>query len=157
MINSSTNRIILFKHGFSLNAFFLICVLFFSHCRVHLLPEFDAAILEQIDQTAKRVDKFYLDLLELDPANLHKRSYSSCSDSYITIQSELNSLYIKNKIRPLNKNTLRIVEITRDLWIKYKSEHKQAQTLTNGVIELNRQSMEELFYTMRIAEKIKKQ
>ena len=38
-----------------------------------------------------------------------------------------------------------------------KTEHKQAQTLTNGIIELNRQSMEELFYTMRIAEKVKKQ
>ncbi|HRG67760.1 MAG: hypothetical protein JNL65_03470 [Saprospiraceae bacterium] len=157
MVYTKTVKVPLFKPGLLPLGYLLSCILIFSQCRVHLLPEFDSSILEQIDQTAKRVDKFYLELLELDPANIHKRSYSSCSDSYIAIQSELNSLYIKNKIRPLNKNTLSIIEITRNLWIKYKTEHKQAQTLTNGIIELNRQSMEELFYTMRIAEKVKKQ
>lgn len=50
---------------------------------------------------------------------------------------------------------MRIVEITKELWNKYKNEHKRDQVLTNGVIELNRQSMEELFYTMRVAEKLK--
>ena len=156
MDKTKTVRIQSFKPGLWSLGFILSCILCFTQCRVHLLPEFDAAILDQIDQTGKQVDKFYLGLLELDPANLHKRSYSSCSDTYIAIQSELNSLYIKNKIRPLNSNTLRIVEITKELWNKYKNEHKRDQVLTNGVIELNRQSMEKLFYTMRVAEKIKK-
>lgn len=156
MVYTKTEKVPLFKPGLVPLGYLLSCILIFSQCRVHLLPEFDATILEQIDQTAKHVDKFYLGLLELDPANLHNRSYSNCSETYIAIQSELNSLYIKNKIRPLNSNTLRIVEITKELWNKYKNEHKRDQVLTNGVIELNRQSMEELFYTMRVAEKIKK-
>ncbi len=154
-MNTKTERIQFIKPGLLPLGFLISCLLFFAQCRVHLLPEFDSSILDQIDQTAKQVDKFYLGLSELDPANIHKRSYSSCSESYIEIQSELNSLYIKNKIRPLNKNSLRIVEITRDQWIKYKNEHKQAQTLSNGILELNRKTMEDLFYTMRIAEKIK--
>ncbi|MCK5170786.1 MAG: hypothetical protein KAQ75_12990, partial [Bacteroidales bacterium] len=59
----------------------------------------------------------------------------------------------KNKVRPLNENSTRICEITLELWQKYKEEHRSDQTLSNGLIQLNRKTFSDLFFAMQVAEK----
>ena len=65
----------------------------------------------------------------------------------------LGSLLNQNKIKPLNQNSTRIVEITLELWQKYKEEHRSDNTLSNGLIKLNRKTFSDLFYAMQVAEK----
>ena len=72
------------------------------------------------------------------------------------IEVEINSLLNKNKVRPLNENSTRICEITLQLWQKYKEEHKTDNTLSDGLIKLNRQSFSDLFFAMQVAEEGKK-
>lgn len=124
-------------------------------CRVTLVPPYDAVIMEQIDETSKAVDKFYLIMLETTSNTGGERSYELFAEDYVNIEVELNSLLNKNKVRPLNENSTRICEITLQLWQKYKMEHKEDNSLPDGMIELNRQTFSDLFYAMQVAEKAK--
>ncbi len=133
----------------------LISLTAFYSCRVTLVPPYDAVIMEQIDETSKAVDKFYLIMLETTSNTGGERSYELFAEDYVNIEVELNSLLNKNKVRPLNDNSIRICEITLQLWQKYKLEHKEDNSLPDGMIELNRQTFSDLFYAMQVAEKAK--
>jgi len=125
----------------------------FNSCRVQFIPAYDAKIAEQIDVTAKAVDKFYLGILATTTAENGGRAFDKFAEQYVDIEVELNSLLNKNKIRPLNENSTRICEITIQLWQKYKQEHKDDNTLSDGLIKLNNKTFSDLFYAMQVAEK----
>lgn len=133
----------------------MLSVMVFYSCRVTLVPPHDAIIMEQIDETAKAVDKFYLSMIETTVNTGGGRAYELFADDYVTIEVEMNSLLNKNKIRPLNENSTRICEITLQLWQKYKAEHKEDNSMPDGIIELNRKTFADLFYAMQVAEKAK--
>jgi hypothetical protein len=122
-------------------------------CRVSFIPGFDATISGNIESTAKQVDKFYLSMLETTTELNNGRSYDMFTEKYVDIEVEINSLLNQNKIRPLNNNSVRICEITLELWQKYKNEHKTDNTLSNGLIQLNRKTFSDLFFAMQVAEK----
>ena len=138
--------------------FFLIVsftsILFFS-CRLTLVPSYDEVIEQQIEVLAKDVDRFYLNMLETTSNENDGRAFELFANSYVDIEVELNSMLNKNKVRPLNENSTRICEITLELWIKYKNEHKTDNNLSDGVIKLNRQTFGDLFYAMQVAEAAK--
>lgn len=133
----------------------MLSLMAFYSCRVTLVPPHDAIIMEQIDETAKAVDKFYLIMLETSSSSSGGRAYQNFAGDYVNIEVELTSLLNKNKIRPLNENSTRICEITLQLWQKYKEEHKEDNSLSDGMIKLNRQTFADLFYAMQVAEKAK--
>jgi hypothetical protein len=125
--------------------------LFYS-CRITLIPSYDEVIAQQTETLAKEVDKFYLNMLETTTSENNGRAYELFANSYVDIEVELNSILNKNKARPLNENSTRICEITLELWIKYKNEHKEDNELSDGLIKLNRQTFNDLFYAMQVAE-----
>jgi hypothetical protein len=124
-------------------------------CTVKIIPSYDSKIAEQINSLTKTVDKFYLSMLETTKAENNGRAFSKFSEQYVDIEVELNSLLSENKVRPLNESSTRICEITLQLWMKYKEEHKKDNTLTDGLIKLNRLTFNDLFLAMQIAEKAK--
>jgi hypothetical protein len=130
-----------------------LCLAAFSSC-VSLLPTYNAQLAEEIVTTNKAVDKFYLTMLEVKTDD-NGRSFDKFATQYINIEVELNALLNKNKVRPLNANSTRICEITLQLWVKYKQEHKTKNTLSDGLIQLNRKTFTDLFYAMQVAEKAK--
>lgn len=130
--------------------------LFFTACRVQFVPNYEADLSRQIETIAKTVDHFYLAMLEKAMVTNKDRTYEKFSDGYIDIEVELNSLYNKNKVRPLNQNSTRIAEIALQIWTKYKAEHKEDNTISDGIIKLNRKYMNDLFYAMRVAEEAKR-
>ena len=136
--------------------FVILSVFAFNSCRVTFLPSYDASIAEQIEKTTKQVDRFYLTMLETTTAENNGRSFEKFANQYVDIEVELNSLLNKNKVRPLNENSTRICEITLELWKKYKEEHKTDNTLSNGLIKLNKLSFSDLFFAMQVAEEGKK-
>jgi len=135
--------------------FLLVSMLLFSACKVTFVPEYDAELSAQIDETAKMVDRFYLEMLETTSNQNGGRAFEKFIQGYIDVEVELNSLLNKNKIRPLNENSTRICEITLQLWAKYKDEHKTDNGLSDGLIKLNRQTFSDLFYAMQVAERAK--
>jgi hypothetical protein len=123
---------------------------------VKIVPSYDSKIADQINSLTKTVDKFYLSMLETTKAEDGGRAFSKFSEKYVDIEVELNSLLNENKVRPLNENSTRICEITLQLWMKYKEEHKKNNTLTDGLIKLNRLTLTDLFLAMQNAEIAKK-
>jgi len=136
--------------------FFFISLLLLFSCRVTLLPEYSAELSKNIKNTAKLVDKFYLLMYETTSAENDGRNYDKFAGQYVEIEVEINSLLNQNKIRPLNENSTRICEITLELWQKYREEHKTDNTLSNGLIRLNRLTFSDLFFAMQVAEEGKK-
>ena len=136
--------------------FLIIGVFAFSSCKITFIPNYDSAIAAKIDETAMNVDKFYLSMLETSSADNEGRAYMKFVDQYVDLEVQITSLLNKNKVRPLNENSTRICEITLQLWQKYKDEHKTENTLSNGLIKLNRKTFSDLFYAMQVAEEAKK-
>ncbi|MCY7421528.1 MAG: hypothetical protein LH478_07275 [Chitinophagaceae bacterium] len=134
---------------FSLLSFLLV----FASCKVQLVSNYDMELSNEINNTAKKVDNFYLTMQEIAA---DKRQFVNFSTSYIGIEVDLNSLVIKNRVRPLNAESTRIAEITLQLWEKYKEEHKKDNTLSNGLIRLNKKTFSDMFYAMQVAEEGKK-
>lgn len=134
----------------------IFSLLFLFSCRIVLLPEYNAEISKNIENTAKLVDKFFLSMYETTSAENNGRSYDKFAGQYVEIEVEINSLLNRNKIRPLNENSTRICEITLELWRKYKEEHKTDNTLSNGLIQLNHKTFADLFFAMLVAEEGKK-
>ncbi len=131
----------------------LVASMLFASCKVTFVPEYDAELSAQIDESAKLVDRFYLEMLETTSNQNDGRAFEKFIQGYIDVEVELNSLLNKNKIKPLNENSTRICEITLELWKKYKNEHKTDNSLSDGLIKLNRQTFGDLFYAMQVAEK----
>lgn len=131
----------------------LISTFVLSSCKVTFIPSYDSEISDHIETTSKEVDKFYLSMLETTNESGDNRMFNKFSKGYVDIEVELNSLLNKNEIRPLNKNSVRICEITLGLWQKYKEEHKTDNTLSDGLIKLNRKTFSDLFFAMQVAEK----
>ena len=131
----------------------LSVLLVFASCKVQLVANYDVELSNEINTTAKKVDNFYLTMQEIPVTN---RQFSNFSPTYIDIEVDLNSLVTKNRVRPLNTESTRIAEITLQLWEKYKEEHKKDNTLSNGLIKLNKKTFSDMFYAMQVAEEGKK-
>ncbi|WP_132435390.1 hypothetical protein [Natronoflexus pectinivorans] len=140
------------KHFFVLIFAFLLIT---SSCRIQLIADYDANISEQIERTAMKVERFYLTMLETTTVENNGRAYDHFTEGYIDIEVELISLLNRNQVRPLNENSVRICEITLELWQKYKLEHKEDNSISDGVIGLNRLTFSDLFFAMQVAERAK--
>lgn len=133
--------------------FYIGLILCISGCKITLVTSFDAQIQEQIETTSKEIDRFYLMMLDLNSNEEAGRAYEKFREGYINIEVELLSLLNKNKVKPLNEHSIRICEITLELWRKYKNEHKEDNAIPDGLIKLNMLAMSDLMYAMLVAEK----
>ena len=68
-----------------------------------LVPEYSEQLEAQIAKTAKATDKLYIDMLDVP---LNNRTYENFKDRYNDIESEINSIRLKNEARPKNADFL---------------------------------------------------
>ena len=134
----------------------VITVAFLTSCRVTLVAPYDSRVSQQIEDIARKVDKFYLTMLETTRNENNEREYSKFVDDYIDVEVELNSLLNMNRIRPLNKESTKNCQIAVDTWVKYKEKHKEKNTISNIDIDLNRDFLRDLFTVIQIGEEVKK-
>jgi len=107
----------------------LLLVYMLLSCRVTLVPEYNAQLEEQIAKTAKATDKLYIDMLDVP---LNNRTYENFKDRYNEIESEINSIKLKNEARPKNADFLVINKNLKDAFEEAKKYHKDNSTLSNG-------------------------
>lgn len=107
----------------------LLLVCLFLSCRVMLVPEYSAQLEDQIAKTARATDKLYIDMLDVP---LNNRTYESFKDRYNEIESEINSIKLKNEARPKNADFLVINKNLKDAFDEAKKYHKENSTLSNG-------------------------
>ena len=98
-------------------------------CRVTWVPEYNALLEEQIAKAAKATDKLYIDLVVVPLANW---TYEIFKDRYNEIESEINSIKLKNEARPKNADFLVINKNLKAAFDEAKKYHKDNSTLSNG-------------------------
>lgn len=107
--------------------FLVVCMLL--SCRVTLVPEYNAQLEEQIAKAAKATDRLYIDMLDVP---LNNRTYESFKDRYNEIESDINSIKLKNEARPKNADFLVINKNLKEAFEEAKKYHKDNSTLSNG-------------------------
>ena len=132
----------------------LSVLLLLGSCTVKLVPDHDEAMVKDITETAKKVDRLYLEIKEIPEAEA--RTYEQFSQRYVDIEVELNSLLLRNKAKPLNKHSTRINEIIIELFKKYKTKHQTQNKLSDIEIELDKTYLLDAFNAMLVAEEGKK-
>lgn len=133
--------------------FALFFALLLSGCAVKYVADYDAAAFEEILVIAKKVDKFYGTLLETKPES---RQYSSVSDQYVNLGSDIQGIVTRNQARALNSESTEISRIIHKLFDKYKEQHKSRNTYTDGNAKLDRGRLVRLFAAAASAEEAKK-
>lgn len=131
----------------------LIIGLTLGGCTIKLVADYDSTTFEEIIKVGKKVDRFYGDLLETPSADRHYEKYA---DKYVEIETDLRSLYTRNKARALNDESIRISEIILNLWLKYKTNHATKNGYGDGVAKLDRERFTRLFISAADAETAKK-
>ena len=84
------------------------------------------------------------------------RHYSEFSKDYVNIESDIRSLVIRNKMRPLNEESTKISETILDEFMKYRKKHKEDDIYKTTLISLHRNRLLRLFTAMSVAEQAKK-
>lgn len=131
----------------------MLAALSLGGCMVKLVADYDSATFEEILRDGKKVDRFYGDLLETVE---NARPYRNYADNYVEIETDLRSLYLRNKARALNAESTRISEIILQLWVKYKEAHSAKDGYSNGMAKLDRAKFTRLFLAAADAEAAKK-
>ena len=131
----------------------LIVAVATTGCAVKLVADYDNAAFEEILAVGKKVDKFYGTLLE---TKADERPYAKFSDDYVSIETDIRSMLLRNQARALNSESTQISEIILKLMTKYKDRHKTRNTYTDGNARLDRNRFTRLFASAASAEEAKK-
>lgn len=131
---------------------FLILLLSISYsaCRVTLVPTYDAAIEEQIVNTAKMNDRLYL---EMKDETKTKRTYDKYSSKYLDIESEINSILLKNQARKQSHDLVVIINNLKTLFTQFKEQHKQGNTIEDADIKLDQLQIAAAWKALLVAER----
>ena len=129
---------------------FLLLAFTISSCRVMLVPQYSAALEDQIANTAKATDKLYIDMLDMP---LEKWAYDGLNERYNEIEVEINSIQLKNEARPKNGDFLVIIKNLKDAFAEAKKYHKQHNTLTDGEAIAYQATLAGFWKPLYIAEK----
>ena len=132
--------------------FVVLSALVLAGCAIRLVADYDAAAYEESIAVGKKVDRFYGDLLETPAADRHYQKYAA---RYVEIETDLRSLYVRNKARALNSESAEISQTILDLWLKYKANHAAKDTYGDGVAKLDRGRFTRLFISAANAESAK--
>ena len=107
----------------------LLILLSFS-CRIQLVPVYSAELEKQVADAAKATDKLYLQIIDADTEE--QRSYAHFKDAYMQLESEINSILLKNEAREKNKDFIEIINNLKKAFAEAKEFHKTHTTLRVG-------------------------
>jgi hypothetical protein len=129
--------------------FFLLVVSFLS-CRVTLVPEYNAVLEQQISNAAQASDRIYIDMLDAAPPD---RKYENFRERYNGIESEINSIQLKNEARKNNVDFLVICKNLKDAFAEAKKYHKDHNSLSDGEIKAYQASLAAFWKPLYVAER----
>jgi hypothetical protein len=131
----------------------LVASLVGGGCAVKFVADYDSKTEDAIFEAAKHVDHFYGTLLDTSE---DIRRYNAFTDQYSSIEADLSSLVLRNKVRQYNEDSTEIAEKILSFWQKYRRLHKERDTYSTGNAELDRDRFQRLFAYFARAEGAKK-
>jgi len=141
---------IVFKKNTSLfYSLLLIPVIFLAGCRASFVPAYDAALQTQIENAAKATDMMYLQLMS-SPDSL--KSFDHYLNEYLNIESDINSLLLKNEVRPKATDIVASIKILKDYFIKAKEDHAKRGVISNAEALIYNEQLKALWKPVLIEE-----
>jgi hypothetical protein len=135
-----------------ISPFLLILISGIIDCRVQLISDYDPSTVEAIIQSFKEIDQFYTDILNTSP---EERYFNNYSNSYNAIESNLRVLVLRDSVQQLNTESTQMAQNILNLWLKYKNDHKENNSLKDALIILHRDRFFQMFSAMLVAENSK--
>lgn len=134
--------------------YFLLILIFATNlgCTVRYVAEYDATIKGEIVQVAKKVDLFWGQLLDTP---IGEREYGKFKNKYNEIETDIRGLLMKNKIRPLNKESTKQSENALKLWLEDKAIHKDKDGFSDFEAKRHRKQFVRVFIAMAKGEEVK--
>jgi hypothetical protein len=143
----------IYRVKFQTNLIISACILFLlSSCTVKWVGDYDAEAASNIQKVAKTTDAFLLNMMLTSSSDDGSRQFENYAGGYAAIESELVSLRLQNQVRPINDHSIRISKIALEMWLDYMNEHKNDDSVSDGILKLNRMYMQDVFRAMLIAE-----
>lgn len=105
-------------------------------------PAYDGMVREHVAPLAKQVDDFYRLMLQLDEG---QRQFAKYRQEYDRLGHEIKALQQAGNRQPLNENAIEVAGEIQALWSQRRAEHARENTLSDGLIQLNRVDFEDLF------------
>ncbi len=120
---------------FKILLLFSFLAMSFTSCKVFqpnlLVPSFNAAVVHDVTDLGKQVEIMYLNM-----ESAEDKSYEAFETDYNNAEMLINSIILRNQVRPKNIGVLRQSILYRDHFVKWKSEHKAKGTLNDSEIRI---------------------
>lgn len=142
-------KIVLKKQRVLFYSLILVPAIFFAGCRVSFVPAYDAALQIQIENAAKATDMMYLQLMS-SPDSL--KNYNHYLDDYLNIETDINSILLKNEVRPNATDIVASIKILKDYFIKAKEDHAKRGVISNAEALIYNEQLKALWKPVLIEE-----
>ena len=131
-------------------AWLLSLIMFLAYsCHIHLVPTYSPELEQQIADAAKATDRLYLQIIDADEGN---RTYAQFKDAYMQIETEINSILLKNEARDKNTDFLKIIDNLKKAFTEAKDFHKTNNTLRQGEAKAYQATLSGFWAPLYIAE-----
>jgi hypothetical protein len=137
----------------------LAWALLLAGCNVQWVADYDKASEEGLIATYERIDRLYNSLAQAEPA---QRTYDKYSAPWDEIATDLRVLAMRQKARPDNDESRKIVDTLVEHWEKTRDQFKRNTTekptdpYPQSKIDLDRQQFQDSFAAALAAEVFKK-
>lgn len=129
---------------------FLATVIFLcSACKVSQVPTYDAALQTQIENAAKMTDRLYLEMMN---APAEAKRYMYYQKAYTDIEVEINSILMKNEIRPKAADIVASVKALKEYFEAAKKDHADRDSLSNAEFLIYNEQLKALWKPVLIEE-----
>lgn len=123
-------------------------------CMVHIAPDYSPQTATAIVDTAKLVDKFYINM-EATPED--QRKFQMFAQGYRDVEVEIRSLILRTRIQPMNDDSTNMANTALDLWQKYEARHKQRDAYSDALASDDQKRLDDLLTAMALVQQSLKQ
>lgn len=120
-----------------------------NSCSIHLVPQYNADMEEQIKNGAKMSDRLYLQMLVAAPDSKY---FSLYENKYLDVQVEINSILFQDEIRPKANDIIVSVQKLRDYFAKAMEDHRNKKSLSNGELIIYHEQLQAFWKPVLIEE-----
>ncbi|MDQ6901595.1 MAG: hypothetical protein M3139_01125 [Bacteroidota bacterium] len=127
----------------------IMLAMLLNSCSIHLVPQYNADLEQQIKDGAKLSDRLYLQMIVAAP---DAKSFSLYEDKYLNVQVEINSILFQDEIRPKANDIVASVQKLRDYFTKAMEDHRSKKTLSNGELTIYHEQLQAFWRPVLIEE-----
>ena len=138
---------------YAFKKYFLLAfiALSFTQCKIlqpnSIAPSYSAAIIQDVTDLGKQIDILYITMEQSSD-----KSYETYLPDYLNSEVLINSIILRDQIRPKSAIIVKQAELFRNLFIKYKGEHKVLKTLNNSQIRIYKRYLQDQLKPLMVSE-----